>query len=63
LIFPGFTVSQGFVEHILVDISRIMVGNYMKRKEKLCLMKRWAKLPKGKGKKNKKEEEKEKGKE
>jgi len=50
LFFP----SQGLVEHILVDISWIMVGNYVKRKKKWCLMKRWVKLPKVKEKKYKK---------
>ena len=56
--FPG----QGLVEHILMISNEIMVGNYVKRKKKWCLMKRWAKLPKvkkkwkrkGKGKEKKK---------
>jgi len=56
----SFPPSQGLVEHILVDISWIMVGNYVKRKKKeWCLMKRWVKLPKVKEKNIKKEEEKE----
>jgi hypothetical protein len=29
LFFPG----QGLLEHILVDISWVMVGNYVKRKK------------------------------
>jgi hypothetical protein len=47
----SFSPSQGLVEHILVISHGIMVGNYMKRKKKWCLMKRWAKLPKVKKKK------------
>jgi len=45
----SFSPSQGLVEHALVNISWVMVGNYMKRK-KWCLMKRWAKLSKVKKK-------------
>jgi len=29
-----YSPGQGLVEHIPVDISWIMVGNYMKRKKK-----------------------------
>jgi len=49
----SFSPGQGLVEHILVISHGIMVGNYMKRKNKRCLMKRWAKLPKVKNKKKK----------
>ena len=56
----SFSPSQGLVEHILMISHGIMVGNYVKRKKKWCLMKRWAKLPKVKKKKEKKNKEKEK---
>ena len=51
----SFSPGQGLVEHILVISHGIMVGNYVKRKKKWCLMKRWAKVPKVKkrGKKEK----------
>ena len=58
----SFSPGQVLVEHALVDISWVMVGNYVKRK-KWCLMKRWAKLSKVKKKKQsctKREKEKEK---
>jgi len=56
----SFSPGQELVEDILVIFHGIMVGNYMKRKKKWCLMKRWAKLPKvkKKGKKKKKERKK-----
>jgi hypothetical protein len=57
----SFSPDQGLVEHIFVISHGIMVENYVKRKKKLCLMKRWAKLPKVK--KEKKRKRKEKGKE
>jgi len=38
---------------MLVISHGIMAGNYMKRKKKLCLMKRWVKLPKVKKKEKK----------
>jgi len=47
----SFSLSQGLVEHILMISHGIMVGNYVKRKKKWCLMKTWAKLPKVKRKK------------
>jgi hypothetical protein len=48
----SFYSGQGLVEHILIDISWIMVGNYVKRKEKKVMLdERWAKLPKVKKKK------------
>jgi len=50
----SFSPGQGLVEHILMISHGIMVGNYVKRKKKWCLMKRWAKLPKVKKKKKKK---------
>jgi len=46
----SFSLGQGLVEHILMISHGIMVGNYVKRKNKWCLMKRWAKLPKVKKK-------------
>ena len=59
----SFYSGQGLVEHILIDISWIMVGNYVKRKEKKVMLdERWAKLPKVK-KKEKKKKTKGKGKE
>ena len=48
LFFP----SQGLVEHILVDISWIMVGNYV-RKKKVMLDEKMGKVVKGEEKKNK----------
>ena len=50
----SFSPDQGLVEHILMISHGIMVGNYVKRKKKWCLMKRWAKLPKVKKKRKKK---------
>ena len=52
--FPG----QGLVEHILVNISWIMVRNYVKRKKKVMLDEKMGKVAKGeenkrKGKKKK----------
>jgi hypothetical protein len=35
-----FSPSQGLVEHILVISYGIIVGNYVKRKKKWCLMKK-----------------------
>jgi len=57
-----FSISpgQGLVEHILVISHGIMVGNYVKRKKKWCLMKRWTKLQKVKKKKKEKDKKKEK---
>jgi len=48
-LFPG----QGLVEHIRVISHKIIVGSYVKRKKKWCLMKRWAKLLKVKNQKEK----------
>jgi len=56
----SFSPSQGLVEHILMISHGIMVGNYVKRKKKWCLMKRWAKLPKVKKKRKRKGKGKEK---
>ena len=57
----SFSPGQGLGEHILVISHGIMVENYVKRKKKRCLMKRWAKLPKVKNqKKNKKQKKEEK---
>jgi len=56
----SFSPGQGLVEHILVISHGIMIGNYVKRKNKWCLMKRWAKLPKVKNKKKKRKEKKNK---
>jgi len=53
-----FSPGQGLVEHILVIFHGIMVGNYIKRKKKWCLMNRWAKLPKVKKKEKKKKKKK-----
>jgi hypothetical protein len=50
----SFSPSQGLVEHIHVISHGIIVGNYVKRKKKWCLMKRWAKLLKVKNQKKKK---------
>jgi len=50
----SFSLGQGSVEHILMISHGIMVGNYVKRKKKWCLMKRWAKLPKVKKKEQRK---------
>ena len=50
-IYVFLSPGQGLVEHILVISYGIMVGNYVKRKKKWCLMKRWEKLPKVKNKK------------
>jgi len=50
----SFSHGQGLVEHILMISHEIMVGNYVKRKNKWCLMKRWAKLPKVKRKRKRK---------
>jgi len=56
----SFSPGQGLGEHILVISHGIMVENYVKRKKKRCLMKRWAKLPKVKKKKTKRKREKKK---
>ena len=58
-----FSLGQGLVEHILVISHGIMVGNYVKRQKKLCLMKGWAKLPKVTKKKEKKKTKEERKKE
>jgi len=50
----SFSPSQELVEHILVDISWIMVGNYMKRKKKVMLDEKMGKVAKGERKKQKK---------
>jgi len=55
----SFSPGQGLVEHILVISHGIMVENYVKRKKKWCLMKRWAKLPKVKKKEREKKGKKE----
>jgi hypothetical protein len=49
--FPG----QGLVKHILVDISWIMVGNYVKRKKKVMLDEKMGKVAKAERKKKHKE--------
>ena len=51
MFYMFFSPGQGLVEHILIISHGIMVRNYVKRKKKWCLMKRWAKLPKVKKKK------------
>jgi len=56
----SFFPSQGLVEHILMISHGIMVENYVKRKKKWCLMKRWAKLPKVKKKRERKKRKKKK---
>jgi len=56
----SFSPGQGLVEHILVISHGIMVENYVKRKKKWCLMKRWAKLPKVKKKKKRKKKKRKK---
>ena len=54
-LFPWPRISRAYT----CDISYgIMVGNYVKRNKKWCLMKRWAKLPKVKKKKKEKEKKK-----
>jgi hypothetical protein len=50
----SFSPSQGLVEHILVISHGIMVGNYVKRKKKWCLMKKMGKVAKGEKQKKKK---------
>jgi hypothetical protein len=47
----SFSPSQGLVEHILVDISWIMVGNYVKRKKKVMFDEKMGKVAKGETKK------------
>jgi len=42
-----FSPGQELVEHILVDISWIMVGNYVKRKKKVMLDEKMGKVAKG----------------
>jgi len=49
----SFSPSQGLVEHILVISHGIMVGNYVKRKKKWCLMKKMGKVAKGEKEKKK----------
>ena len=56
----SFSPSQGLVEHILMISHGIMVRNYVKRKKKWCLMKRWAKLLKVKKEKERKKEKRKK---
>ena len=56
----SFSPSQGLVEHILVDISWIMVGNYVKRKKKVMLDEKMGKVAKGEKQKEKKRKEKNK---
>jgi hypothetical protein len=58
----SFSPGQGLVEHILVDISWIMVGNYVKRK-KMMLDEKMGKVAKGERKKNKNKNKEEKEKE
>jgi hypothetical protein len=53
-----FYPDQGLVEHILVDISWIIVVNYVKRKNKVMLDEKMSKVAKGERKtkqKNRKE--------
>jgi len=59
-IYVSFSPGQGLVEHILVISHGIMVGNYVKRKKKWCLMKRWTKLQKVKKKKKDKDKKRKK---
>jgi len=54
----SFSPGQGLVQRILMISHGIMVGNYVKRKKKWCLMKRWAKLPKVKKKRKEKKKKK-----
>ena len=54
-----FSPGEGLIEHILVDISWIMVRNYVKRKKKVMLDEKMGKV--AKGKKKKKRERKKKG--
>jgi hypothetical protein len=42
-----FSPDQGLVEHILVDISWIIVVNYVKRKNKVMLDEKMSKVAKG----------------
>jgi hypothetical protein len=56
----SFSPSQELVEHILVDISWIMVGNYMKRKKKVMLDEKMGKVAKGERKKTKEKKKKKK---
>jgi polyferredoxin len=56
----SFSPSQGLVEHILVDISWIMVGNYVKRKKKVMLDEKMGEVAKGERKKRKKKKKKKK---
>ena len=50
----SFSLGQGLVEHIPVISYGILVGNYVKRKKKWCLMKIWASCESEKKKKKKK---------
>jgi uncharacterized membrane protein len=53
----SYSLGQRLVEHIIADISWIMVGNYMKKKKKVMLDEKICKVFKGE-KKRKKEKEK-----
>jgi len=52
----SFSLGQRLVEHIIADISWIMVGNYMKKKKKVMLDEKMGKVFKGEKKKKKKKE-------
>jgi hypothetical protein len=52
--------SQGLLEYIIVDISWIMVGNYVKRKKKVMLDEKMGEVAKGERKKRKKKKKKKK---
>ena len=54
----SFSPGQGLVEHILMISHGIMVGNYVKRKKKWCLIKKMGKVAKGEKKKQQKKEKK-----
>jgi len=51
----SFFLGQGLVEYIFVDISWIMVGNYVKRKKKVMLDEKIGKVAKGERKRKEKE--------
>ena len=55
----SFSPDQGLVEHILVDISQVMVRNYVKRK-KMMIDEKMGKIAKGERKKKKNKERKRK---
>jgi len=56
----SFSPGQGVVDHILVISYGIIVGNYVKRKKKWCLIKKMGKVAKGEKKKQQKKRKKKK---